>query len=281
MRSLNISIILLFCLIKFLPAYSQEKLDLLIKDNFGKPISYASVIWGRSMGLVSDTSGYLQIPDKSKIDSLIISAIGFNKRIIKKENVITESRIEIKLDQNVIQLPEIIVAKYNVEKDFGCDENRQTSYLKNGICSNLQGAILIKSYNYPAQCKSISVFIAKQSSGAIPYRLRLYEIGGDNLPGKDLLSENLIVNSYKTNSWNTYDLDSIAVQLPNNGFFAAIEWLCTDLKSENGLCVGLTNKIEETLTYYKYGNSGWVQLKYKTTISKDNIMIKANVASVK
>ncbi len=269
----------------FLPntlIYSQEKLDVFIKDNSGKPITYVSVIWGKSIGLVTDTAGYLQIPDKSRIDSLIVSAIGFTNKIIRKDSVLSKSKIDIFLEQSIIELPEVIVAKYSVENDYGCtDEKRQTSYIKGAICGNLQSALLINSYSYPAQCKSISVFIAKQSSNDIPYRLRLYETGKDSLPGKDLLSENLIINSYKTNSWNTYNLDSITGQLPKNGFYVAIEWLCTDIKSENGLCVGLTSKINEPLTYYKYGNVGWFQLRYKTGINKDNIMIKVKIASVK
>ena len=83
------------------------------------------------------------------------------------------------------------------------------------------------------------------------------------MPGKDLLVENLIVNSYKTNAWNTYNLDSISVQLPKDGFFVAIECLCTDLKTEYGLCITQTTKSEEELTYYKYGNVGWQQPYFK------------------
>ena len=280
MRSFNI--ILLFCLYNFSPAYSQKKLDLFIKDNFGKSIPYASVFWSRNLGLVSDTLGYLQIPDKNKIDSLVITAIGYQKVILKKEDFISDSRLDIRLHNTPIELPEVIVAKYDIESNLGCTEKKQGfSYFKNTLCINLQSALLIKSYNYPAQCKSINVFIAKQSSGGIPYRLRLYEIGENDLPGKDLISENLIVTSYKTNSWNTFNLDSIFVQLPTNGFFVAIEWLCTDIKSENGLCVGLTNKIDEPLTFYKYGTIGWIQLKNKTDLIKDNIMINVKIASLK
>ena len=276
------SLIFLYFLFNFSSAYSQRKLDLFIKDNFEKPIPYASVSWNKNLGLVSDTVGYLQIPDKNTVDSLIITAIGYQKIILKKESIESNSRLEIRLQNSPIDLPEVIVAKYNIENDLGCTEKKQGySYFKNTLCINLQSALLINSYNYPAQCKSISVFIAKQSSVGIPYRLRLYEIGEDSLPGKDLLSENLIVNSYKTNSWNTYNLDSITVQLPKNGFFVAIEWLCTDIKSQNGLCIGLTNKIDAPITYYKYGNIGWIQLKYKTAIIKDNIMLRVKIAMVK
>ena len=221
---MKLKIALIFYFLPHAVAYSQEKLDLFIKDNSGKPISYVSVIWGSSIGLVTDTAGHLQIPDKSKIDSLIISAIGFSNKIIRKDSVLNKLKIDINLEHSIIDLPDVIVAKYVEENEFGSiDTKQRNSYFRNNQCINLQCAVLIKSYNYPAQCKSISVFIANQSSTDIPYRLRLYEIGKDSLPGKDLLSENLIVNSYKTNSWNTYNLDSIPVQLPKNGFFVAIE----------------------------------------------------------
>lgn len=278
----KISIILFFSLINSFKIYSQDELNLFIKDKLGKPISYASVIWGKNLGLVSDSSGYLQIPDKNRIDSLIISATGYLIKNITKQSVIEKSTIDIELEQNIVKLPEVIVAKYTIENDFGCIEtNWKTSHIKNGICSNIQSALLINAYKFPAKCKSISVFITKESSVEIPYRLRLYEIGKDGLPDKDLLFKDIIVTSYITNSWNTYDLDTLDIQLPENGFFAAVEWLCTDIRSENGLCVGLTNKMNKPATFYKYGNVGWFQLKYKMKISSDNIMIKVKIASVK
>lgn len=281
MKQSNVFIILLFCLLSFFSVHAQENLDLFIKDSFGKPLPYASVIWGRSMGLVSDTSGCLKIIDKSKIDSLIITAIGFTRKVISKESILNKSKIEIILQSGNVELPEVIVAKYSVNKEFGTVVKKETSYFKNRICINLQSALLVKSYEHPSQCKSISVFIVKESSVELPYQLRLYDIGADSLPGKDLITENIIVNSYKTNSWNTYSFDSGYVQLPKNGFFVAIEWLCTDIKVENGLCLGLSNKVEEGLTYYKYGNTGWFQLKFKNVVSKDNVMLKTELLSVK
>ncbi|MFN8250704.1 MAG: hypothetical protein U0V75_02385 [Ferruginibacter sp.] len=266
----------------FLAAFSQDKIDVFVKDSLGKPLPYVSVIWGRSIGLVTDTVGHLQIPNTTKIDSLIVSAIGFNTLIVKKQDIFGKDNIQLVLHSAEIILPEVIIANYSVESDFGItDSKKQTSYIKNDICTNLQGALRIKDYSYPSQCKSISVFIAKQSSSEIPYRIRLYDINENDLPGKDLISENLIVNSYKTNEWNIYNLDSLNVQLPQNGFFAAIEWLCSDIKSKNGLCVGLTNKAEGNSTYYRYGSSGWIQLRYNSEINKDNIMIKVKIASVK
>ena len=103
----------------------------------------------------------------------------------------------------------------------------------------------------------------------------------NDLPGKDILNENIVIDKYKTNSWNNYRLDSMSIQLPINGFFVAIEWLCTDIKSENDLCIGLTNKLAESSTFYKYVNSDWIQLKMNSISVKDNIMLKVGIASEK
>ena len=262
--------------------YSQEKLELHISDNSGNPLPYTSVIWSKSLGLVTDLNGYLLIPDKSKIDSLIISAIGYKNKIIKEKKQFANTELKVKLERDEIELPEIILAKYDVEKELGSLESKQgNSYFKNNLCINLQGVLLIKGYKYPAICKSISVFIAKQSSANIPYRLRLYEINADSLPGKDLSSSSFIVNNYKINSWNTYSLDSINVQLPKNGFYVAVEWLCTDIKSDNGLCIAQTSKIEDNLSYYKYGNVGWMQFPLLPSKKYLNIMLKVKIATPK
>lgn len=279
MNSFKATTLILILLVQLSYGYSQGKLELRIYDTLGNPIPYTSVIWNKNSGLVTNLDGYLLIPDKGKIDSLIITSIGFKKQVIGAKESFKSDKLNIVLTKDEIDLPEIIIAKYNVEKEYGyIEKKRESSYIKNAICSNLQAALLINSYNYPAQCKSISVFIVKQSSVDIPYRFHFYEIGNDSLPGRDLFSENLIVGSYKTNSWNTCDLDSIAVQLPKNGFFVAIEWLCTDIKSENGLSIGLTNKMKESATFYKYGNVGWQQMRYKMI---NNIMLKVKIASAK
>ncbi len=274
--------VFLLSILSFSLTYAQERFRISVKDSLGKPIAYCSVIWGKSMGLVTDPSGYIEIPDKSKIDSLIISAIGFTSDVILKDSLLNKAEIEVHLVRSIVGLPEIIIVNYDFEQEFGCiDIKSQSSFFKNSICSNLQAALKINGYKNPAVCKSLSVFIAKQSSANIPYRLRIYEIGENNLPGKDLLSENIIISTYKTNSWNTYSLDSMNIQLPKKGFFAAVEWLCTDIKSENGLCIGLTNKIDDPSTFYKYGNIGWTQLKIQSVPVKDNIMIKVAIRSVK
>lgn len=274
------------CLFYLLPghllAFSQDRLLVHVTTKDGKPLPYASVIWGKNEGLVSDTSGYLQIPDKNKVDSLIITAIGFNGKVITKEDILDKSKIDINLERSIVALPEIMVAQYDLKKDVGVvDLKKETSYFKNAICINLQSALLINSYHYPAQCKSISVFISSESSVKVPYRLRLYEIGLDGLPGKDLIAQNIIINWYKKNKWNTYSFDSSIIQLPQNGFFVALEWLCNDIKVQNGLCVGLTNKIDKALTYYKYGNIGWFQLKFKNDTYHDNVMLKTTLVTIK
>lgn len=263
-------------------SYSQQKLELHIFNNSGNPIPYTSIIWSKNLGLVTDSTGYLQIPDKSKIDSLIISAIGYTNKIIKEKEQFANTKLIVKLEKNEIELAEIILAKYDVEKEYGSLESKQgNSYFKNNLCINLQSVLMIKGYHYPAICKSISVFIAKQSSENIPYRLRFYEIGADYLPGKDLTSSSFIVNNYKINSWNTYCLDSINIQLPKNGFYVAVEWLCTDIKSDNGLCIAQTSKIESNLSYYKYGNVGWMQFLTLSSKKYLNIMLKVKIATTK
>ncbi|MBS1511546.1 MAG: hypothetical protein JST86_11935 [Bacteroidetes bacterium] len=281
-KHLLVIIILLVFQFSLSTLYAQNKLEVHLVNKSGSPLVYVSVSWAKSLGLVSDEKGSLVIPDKNQIDSLVLSAIGLKTKIIPKDSLQNKSSVTITMDSAVIDLPEINITKYKIEKDFGVTDGvKQTSYFKNGQCINLQSALLITSYNYPAQCKNVSVFIAKQSSTALPFRLRLYEVTSDGLPGKDLLTENIVMTDYKSGSWSTFNLDSLHIELPQNGFFAAIEWLCNDLKSESGLSIGTTNRLDGALTYYIYGNTGWFQLKIKGEPLKENVMIKVKIASAK
>ena len=236
-----------------------QRLAIIVVDDQGKPLPYSSVTWNKDLGLVTDSSGNVGIPDISLIDSLVVQSLGYVQKVFYRSEIPTTGRLLVRLKPRVIELPEVIVWKAFDHAEFGVTVRREGFiFFKHNTCTNFQIAVMISGYKSPAKLDNVSVFISRASEGNLPFRIRIYEIKQDGLPGEDLLNENIIVSNYKIGKWNTIDLSAFSFgKLPDSGFFVAMELLCDDLNKKNGLCVAGTDEINSRLTYFKKGTLGW------------------------
>ena len=61
-----------------------------------------------------------------------------------------------------------------------------------------------------------------------PFRIHIYNVNlKDTTPSHELLSENLIVSSPKK-GWFIINVEKYNIQVPQEGFFVAMEWIYTD-----------------------------------------------------
>ena len=239
-----------------------QRLAISVVDDHNKPLPYSSVTWNKDLGLVTDSSGQIGIPDISLIDSLVVQSFGYEQKVFYKSEMPTTGHLLVKLKPKVIELPEVIVWKAFDFAEFGVTVKKEGFiFFKHNLCTNIQIAVKISGYKSPAKLNNVSVFISKASEGDLPFRIRVYEIKQDGSPGEDLLNENIIVANYKKGRWNSIDLSGYSFgKLPSEGFFVAMELLCDDLNKKNGLCIAGTDEINSRLTYFKKGTSDWKDL---------------------
>ena len=257
-----------------------QRLGISVVDDQNNPLPYSSVIWNKDLGLVTDSSGNVEIPDVSLIDSMVVQSLGYEQKVFYRSEILTTKHLLVKLKPRVVELPEVVVWKAFDHAEFGVTVKKEGFiFFKHNTCTNCQLAVKISGYKSPAKLDNVSVFISGSSEGELPFRIRVYVIKQDGLPGEDLLNENIIVTNYKKGKWNTVDLSVFRLgKLPDAGFFVSMEFLCDDLNKKNGLCVAGTDEINYGLTYFKNGTSEWKDLNSNNKRSSPtNFLIKAKL----
>ena len=272
----------IFLLILWVPLLMNgQRLRIIVVDDHSTPLPYSSVVWNKNLGLVTDSSGNVEVPDISLIDSLVIQSLGYEQKVFYRSEIPTTGDFLVRLKPKIIELSEVVVWKAFDHAEFGVTVKKEGFiFFKHNTCTNFQIAVKISGYKSPAKLDNVSVFISRSSEDDLPFRIRIYEIRHDGLPGEDMLNENIIVTNYKKGKWNTIDLSAYSFgKLPGSGFFVSMELLCDDLNKKNGLCIAGTDEINSRLTYFKNGTSEWKDFSshhYKSSRST-NYLIKAKL----
>ncbi|MGZ5245110.1 MAG: hypothetical protein ACXWW0_14040, partial [Bacteroidia bacterium] len=152
-----------------------------------------------------------------------------------------------------------------------------------------QKAMYFSNPGKVAFINSVSFYITKAGFPQVPFRLRIYEVdSATGTPGKDILTENILLHATIGGEWVTYSLANLNLYTQAKGFFVAYEWVLTDEKyfwscHENpvlsyGSVIGSTMEYKTTFSWYKYYNSPWGQSTWPDGIKvRMNPMIRAEV----
>lgn len=227
-----------------------------IVDSAKGPIQWATVLWNEGGGRVTNEEGVVIISSYDEIrDSVKISSVGYIGVTLLKKNITNNSTHLVTLTEDVVALPIVQVGngKKKIEKIYGCpfSKGKKVNFINN-LTERLELGVKISGYPDESSLKSISVYISKKSGEQLPFRFKIYENRND-FPGKPVLNENVIIKTYKTGQWNTFDLEEKNILLPDNSFFVGIEWLVPD-KNEKQLAIGGA-KWPNQGQYVSFGNS--------------------------
>lgn len=275
--------VFLFCkflILLYTSAFCQQSLTIKVVDSLKIPLGNCSVTWNKVNGYVTDTQGIVTIGDIASIaDSIVISTIGFNKKILFPSDIIGKNFLEVILHEKVVSLPEVYVGKKKAHTIFGANDDKEGySYIFNINSSTMQAVLFIDDYKEFRFLEEFSVFIAQKSDNKIPFRIRIYSTS-DSLPAEELNKSDVIIKTYKTGGWNTFLLDSLGIIVPENGFFIGIEWLATNNHKGYKLGVGQTDSMKGYKTYIRWGNTGWRLFSLPSPRRKPtNIMYKVKLS---
>jgi hypothetical protein len=256
--------------------FAQYEYLVSVHNKLGNKIQYASISWGKTTGISANESGIAKISSTSPIDTIYASSVGYPiQSFLIKDLPRSGDTIRIVLFEQNDFLPPITIFSKEKIAEVGITE-KETSFISNRY-RNVIAALEVRQPSELCKIKSVSVFIHKNSQLNVPFRIRIFSKNSSGLPDNDLLTSNVICKSYQNNQWNEISLENDNVFINAKVFFIAIEWLnITELKDNNDLQVGLTNKSLQIGTFFKLANKPW--RKSVTTGSKfDNIMLKANL----
>jgi len=160
--------------------------------------------------------------DKSK--SLVFSCMGYDTREL---NVTADSMIVI-LHHRINELKEAIV-----EAEPGTGKKHmgvlgKKNLKQSAVCSDIAGsevAIFLWSNGLKrSKLQEIYFYITKDGIPNADFRVHIYALDTNYLPGKDLLDSNLVLHATKGDEWVRTDIGELNVPV-GKGVFISMEWL--------------------------------------------------------
>jgi hypothetical protein len=243
MNSWRLVSILSFAGVLSLPGICQQIVTgkLLVQGD-ETPIAYANIgIINSTIGTISNGDGSFEIiiPDEHRNDSLLVAALGFDR----KSFAITElkSPCIIYLTENVILLHNIVVKSRKIRPAnsavLGNKFFNASSIYTDSIAAGSAMALLIENkppnlnpeLRLPYYVNNARLRISHNSFEKFKVRVRFLSVDSlTGLPGNDLVDASIIATSTMSRGWLNVDLTRFNIVIYKPAFFVAFEWLVED-----------------------------------------------------
>lgn len=203
-----------------IPVMAQLKGVVVNESN--QPIPYVNIsVENGSSWTTAEENGMFTI-NVSQDKNLILSALGYEKKIIKasaSEKVVLKE-IAVKLDELVIEK-----RKETLEIEIGKKENQNAT-----LISGNRGWLNAKYFPYELsydKTKFIktAIIVTKSKVKDAVFKLRVFSKGENGEPYLDLIDEDLIIIVKKGRQKNKIDLSKYDLVFPKQGVFIAFESL--------------------------------------------------------
>lgn len=221
----------------FITMYSEaqglnELLGYIYCNESKLPIQYATVeLEENGIGALTNKKGYYSISlTKNTNNGLVgIRMLGYKPKTLKLDSWSKNKIDTIYLIRDTIDLKEATISSQKINCPpylLGIKTKSNAVFFEN---AGNQIAVFCKNVNESKKGKinSLNFYIKSGGKYNAPFRVHLYDVDENGLPGKELLKENLIVAANKK-KWFEVDVDSLNITIPKTGFFIAMEWIYTD-----------------------------------------------------
>ncbi|WP_309607702.1 carboxypeptidase-like regulatory domain-containing protein [Flavobacterium sp.] len=247
--------LLLFLFLISVSVYGQIKGVVLDQNN--KPIPYASIwVENENIGVSAEENGTFTININNGNKNLIISALGFEKKIIKASQAQTVQLIPL-----VFALDEVVVLNKKETKtiEIGKTDTQIYQAFENGSKIDAKFFPYKPSYKKTKFIKQVSIYTdSKIEEAAI--RIHFYDVDSSGLPADELLNKNFIVIVKKGQRYSVFDVSDFNLSIPQSGIFVAIERLIIEKnKLEKTTTDLITKTTKVSKTYYPLILCGYVE----------------------
>ncbi|ADB40965.1 carboxypeptidase-like regulatory domain-containing protein [Spirosoma linguale] len=240
-----------------------------------RAIPYATIyLKNNAVGCHADEHGEFILDAKGITkDSVYIQSVGYTTLRIAFQNAVSTSSFY--LTESPITLQTVNVQK---QKQTSSIWKGATEDHKGFIFGQMGGSMLREVALYiPNDEKkegflnAAGFYVVRFGKHKTPFRVRVYEPDGD-MPGKDLLTENVVIHASGPNRYCTVDLRKYNIPFGKNGVFISMEWLNLndkkyyyDVKYRNskavntfyGQQIGLSNEFEELQGRVRINKGDW------------------------
>ena len=221
--------------------YSQEQTakGVVLDKISNAPIPYVNIsILESQVGTSSDEDGSYRLTIKSEeLEKKVrLSSLGYKDTTIVVSNFLKLKKMVMRPISE--QLEEVVISEKFQDK-FKVINEINESNLCAGYGSTAQNPWILGVY-FPYKVdyenteflNSIRFHFGNFKNKKAKFRLRLFTIGNDSLPHKDLIKENIIVSLKKKQKYVDINLSDYDIFFPSDVFYIAFEWLYIPYNAE-------------------------------------------------
>jgi|GEM_PF-5251926 len=223
--------LLLFSFLPLLLTGQDKFISSQITDENGDGLAYVAIgVLAKQFGTNTFEDGSFSLPLKGEYleDSLLISAIGYERKLISYKTFIDTRPQKIRLKANPIGLPAITIRSTRLE-EARLGVKRKGSRNNFNLGSPLKGATVAMRFDEikkPVGIKEVRVSIGKINMDSVQVRCRIFALDPESgLPGKDLLQDDLIQASVKKRAILSFELQETLWL--DQDFYVGFEWVMT------------------------------------------------------
>lgn len=189
------------------------------------PIPFASIYFiNQNIAFSTNENGFFYISAKlrEQKDTMRVSCIGYSAKSVFLGN--NPEMHEILLETAQIELPEIQVRTQKFKS-----VNTAKFHMK-GAIGGISGEEYMVGLSFDStlfgnkMIESVMVYISKGGDYKVPFRIRLFRLRNGKPMTEEFYQTNWVVRATKT-GWNTFDIPSKDVYIPESGCLIAVEWL--------------------------------------------------------
>ena len=235
--------------------FSQNIIGKVIDDKSQKALEFVSIgIIDKPHGTITDENGEFKLElEGVSIDNKVrFSMIGFKAQVFTIKEILNKNKI-IKLEEETIQLPEVVVEPSGRLREVGSTDNP----LLKEVCG-WGGTDFGKGHEIgsemdlgecPVKLINLQLHLHKQSYDSTLLRLHIRSII-DNMPDKELLSENIIFSVSQESGWIDVDLSQYNIVM-NQRIALSLEWIKTYGLNEDQFVILNKNKHPTPVVVFK------------------------------
>ena len=263
-----------------------------------EPLPLTSIgLKDEQVGALTNEHGLFIVPAPTKAlhDTLLVTALGYNRRAIAVKRGVNLENLVIELPKRAIALQGVTVKSGKIKNlGLGSRENTPGEGMIQGLPGS-QYAFFVKNDKQKrlGNVRTVSFYIGENGFPREPFRVRIYKADGNyNSPNTDLLTENVVVSAPAGGQWYTVDLTPYNIVAPEEGFFVAMEWVVSgdkffatnfmDNYTPYGQIMRPTYEFKESRTWNYTIGRGWNLI---TAANQNglryNAMIRAEVDMIK
>jgi pimeloyl-ACP methyl ester carboxylesterase len=221
------------------------------------PLPYVNIgIPGKDIGTTSNTKGEfeLSLMESNANDTLKISMIGYQSRVIYLKDVLTRQKqsLNIELQEKSHELKEIVVTdKMLKTKVLG--NKTESKFFGGKFASGDLGSEIAIRINIKGSPSYLDIFtfnISYNSGDTATFRVNIYEIK-NGLPDKNLLTENVLARINGQTGKINIDLSKYNTVVMDD-FFIGLEWI----EGKNNSGIVFSSGFVNNGTYYRKASQG-------------------------